>query len=107
MKFTDFQSATGTLKKTSMDGYGNPSVDDSLSVEIDPTFGWTRTFTRYGEAVEGQTTIITGTGLQAFYDESHFGYVLTYNGKDWQVENPVPFYKIGTDTLEHLEVVLR
>jgi len=27
--------------------------------------------------------------------------------QEYDIEHPVPFYKIGTTTLEHIEVVLR
>lgn len=107
MAFSIFQTATATLNKITTDGFGDESVSASLSVEIDPTFGFKRMFNNNGEVVDGVSTIITGSGLQDFYDETHNKWSLTYNGKDWQVEQPVPFYKIGTDVLEHIEVALR
>lgn len=106
MSFTVFQTATATLNKLGTDGYGGSSVDDTLSVKIDPTFGYKRTFNTDGEMIDGVETIISGIGLQDFFDETHRKWSLKYKSKDWKVERATPFYKVGTDVLEHIEVIL-
>lgn len=108
MSFNAFQTATATFKKITTDGAGDETVSSSITVKIDPVFGWKRTFTTDNEAVEGQETVISEheSDLQGFFDETHYNYELEYNGKEYDVKHPTPFYKIGTTQLDFIQVIL-
>lgn len=107
MAFSVFQTATGTLKKMTTDAYGDESVDSTLSVNVDPVFGFKRVYSDEDEEITGQSTIITADSLESFFEQTHRNWVLSFNSKDFQVEKATPFYTIGTDNLEHIELVLR
>lgn len=104
--FDIFQTETATLKKVSLNGAGDETVDDSFSVEIDPVFGWSRTFSQENEETDGQSTIISGDNLESNWDESHRRWKLDYKGHEYMVENPTPIYTPGTNTIEHIEITL-
>ncbi len=104
--FKIFQTATATLKKFTTDVYGDETVSNSWTVDIDPTFGYKRVFTIEGEEVTGQETIITADNLGSIWDETHYKWKLTYQGKDYIIKNPVPFKQTNTGNLEHVEVLL-
>jgi len=107
MEFEQFQTATATLKKITTDYTGDETVSATYSVNIDPVFGWKRVFTDDSEVIEGQSTIMTSDTLEADFDFTHRKWKLEYNNHEYQIERPIPFYTIGTQTLEHIEVVLR
>lgn len=104
MAFKIFQTESATIKLMSTDGYGTETVSNSFAVEIDPVLGYKRVFTNDGEEITGIKTIITATDD---IDLTERNYVLEFNGRDYQVEQMVPFYSIGGNTLEHVEVILR
>lgn len=109
MKFSDFQTESGTLKKMETDGFGDLTVADSLAVQVDPDFGWEQVFTDQQEQVTGRTTVVTSedpADLRGFWDETHRDWVLTYKAKDWKVEEGTPRHNIGGNQLQHLELVM-
>lgn len=103
MSFSVFQTATATLKEMTTDGYGKETVASSFSVDIDPVLGYKRTFSTDGEEIVGVQTIISPN---VNIDVTKV-YKLDYNGRTYQVERMIPFYSIGGNVLEHVEVVLR
>lgn len=104
MNFSMFQTATATMQLMSVDGYGKPTVSSSFSVDIDPVMGYKRTFTADGEEINGIETIISANDN---IDLTEKNYRLVYNGMTFQVERLEPFYSIGSNVVEHYEVVLR
>lgn len=104
--FKIFQTDTAVLKRIETDGAGDETVADSFSVEVDPTFEWQRVFTRENEETRGAETIVTGDNLQPNFDFTHRKWKLEYNGHEYNVESPVPFYTIGTNNLEHIQITL-
>lgn len=104
MSFTAFQTTTATMKKIETDGFGDESETLTFSVDIDPVLGKKRVFTRDQEEITGLSTVISPHDS---IDLTHENWRLEYNGRDYQVEQMVPFCTIGTNTLEHIEVVLR
>lgn len=104
--FKVFQTVTAVLKRISTNGAGDETVASSFTVNIDPTFGYKRTHTRDNEEITGLSTIITGDNLVSNWDNSHRRWKLEYEGHEYNVTQPVPFYTIGTDKLEHVEAVL-
>lgn len=106
MAFSVFQTETATLKKITLDGFGDPS-SVSYTVEVDPVFGNKRTYTNEGEEITGHSTLITSPTLQTDFDLNHNRWNLLYKGREYNVERYVPFYTIGTNNLEHIELVLR
>ena len=104
MGFSAFQSETGTLKKITRDGFGDVTISQSFQVKIDPVFGWKRTFDREGKVFTGLSTIITPN---TNFDVDYADWVLTYKGKDYQIEELKPFYSIGGNVLTHIEAVMR
>lgn len=107
MAFNIFQTATGTLKKITTDYAGDETVSASYSVSLDPVFGYKRVYTDDNEEITGMSTIITSDSLEDDFDLTHRNWKIEYNGKDYQIESPVPFYTRGTNNLEHVEVILR
>lgn len=110
MKFSKFQTATGSLKKIEVDGHGDPGVFASLSVAVDPTLTVKRGFDDEGEIIDAKSTVIStdpASNLQSFWDASYSKYGLEFNGKEWQIADMTPYYTTGTTTLEFIEVVLR
>lgn len=107
MNFADYQTESATVSKITTDGFGDETVASSFSVDIDPVFAFKRVFTSEHEEITGQSTIITSTSLKSNFDLTHEKWKLTYNGRDYQVEQPTPYYTPGTDRLEFIEVVLR
>jgi hypothetical protein len=107
MEFNAFQTESGTLKKIGTDFGGDETVISSHNVSVDPVFGFKRITTRENEEITGLRTIITSPTLENDYDLSHRNWKLEYKGTDYQIEQPVPFYTIGTNNLEHIEVILR
>lgn len=103
MPFNAFQSATATMKKIDKDGYGDETETASFSVDIDPVFGWKRGYNTDGEQVTGKTTIISAHDS---IDVAHTNWKLEYNGKEYIIKDMVPFYSIGGNVLEHVEVML-
>lgn len=104
MGFNAFQTATATLKKITKDGFGDETVASSFTVEIDPVLGKRRVYTMENEEITGRTTIISPHDS---IDVSHDRWDLEYDGRNYQIEQLTPFYTIGTNTLEHVEAVLR
>lgn len=104
--FKIFQTVTATMSKITVDGAGDETVSTSFTVNIDPTFGYKRAHTRDNEEITGLSTVITGDNLVDNWDNSHRRWKLTYQGREYNVNQPVPFYTVGTDDLEHVEVVL-
>jgi len=104
MAFDQFQTATAMLKRIDTDGFGDEAVTDSFEVQIDPVFGWKRAFDDQGEQYTGKTTVISGNDR---IDPSHTRWRLEYNDREYQVSDMMPFYSIGGNLLEHVEVVLR
>lgn len=104
MAFNVFQTATATLKRTERDKFGDESVVESFVVDIDPVLGYKRVFSDNGEVITGRTTIITPTEN---VDVSKRVYVLEYLGNTYQVESMIPYYSIGGNVLQHIEVILR
>lgn len=104
--FSVFQTATATMKRIEIDGAGDESVADSFTVDIDPVFGWTRIHTSENEEITGRSTVITADDLQTKFDTTHRKWKLEYDGHEYQVKSPVPFYTTGTDNLEHIEITL-
>lgn len=102
--FTQFQTATATMKKITKNGFGDETVSLSFTVEIDPVLGKRRVYTKENEEITGRTTIITPHDS---IDVSHERWDLEYDGRDYQIEQLTPFYTIGTNELEHVECVLR
>lgn len=110
MKFSDYQSGTGTLHKMDQDSYGDQFKLDSLEVRVDPAFSFKRVYTEEDEEITGRGTVIDTdpiTELQNFWDQSHRNWMLTYEGKDFDVEVGRPFPKPKSNSVDHLEVVLR
>jgi hypothetical protein len=107
MEFNVFQTASGTLKKVTTDGNGDETVSNSYGVNLDPVFGFKDTFDSNGNNVRGMKTILTSVSLEDDFDFTHYKWKLEYNGKDYDIMSPVPFYTIGTNDLEHIEVMLR
>lgn len=105
MRFSDFQTETATLEKIETDAYGDPSVADSFEVEVDPVFGYKRIHTGEGEEITGRSTIITGMGDG--FDPTHRNWRLAFRGKEWQVEEAVPFYPAGSNELDFVELTMR
>lgn len=103
MEFKAFQTATATMKKIEKDGFGDETVTDSFSVDIDPVFGWKRGYDTDGEQVTGKTTIISAHDS---IDVAHTNWKLEYNGSTYTISDMVPFYSIGGNVLEHVEVML-
>jgi len=107
MAFSIFQTATGTLKKITTDYTGDETVSGSFSVNVDPVFGYKRVHTDENEEITGLKTVITSDSLEDDFDFTHRNWKIEYQGKDYQIESPVPFYTVGSNKLEHVEVVLR
>lgn len=103
MAFSVFQTETAILKEMTTDGYGQETVVTSFSVDIDPVLGYKRTFSTDGEEITGVQTIISPN---VNIDVTKV-YKLDYNGRTYQVERMIPFYSIGGNILEHVEVLLR
>lgn len=104
MSFSEFQTDTATMKKITTDGAGDETVASSFTVDIDPVFGFQRVYTQDDVAVTGRSTVISPHDS---IDVTHNNWKITYNGTDYDVEELTPFYRIGTDTLESVQVILR
>lgn len=102
--FDIFQTATATMQKITVDGYGDETVSTSFSVDIDPVLGRERIFTQEQEEIEGYETIISPNSN---IDLSHDRWNIVYNGRTYQVEGIEPFYAIGTSDISHYQVTLR
>lgn len=102
--FNKFQTATATLKKIGVDGSGDETVLESFSVDIDPVFGWKRTYSKTGTQFTGMSTVITP---KSNFDVHYDNWKMDYEGKTYQIETLVPFYSIGGNVLTHIEVVFR
>lgn len=104
MSFDVFQTATATMQKLSVDGSGDGSVSSSFTVKVDPVLGRKRIFSDDQEEIAGFETVISPNDS---IDLTHDRWNLVYNGRTYKVEGIEPFYKIGTDIIEHYEVSLR
>jgi hypothetical protein len=104
MVYKIFQTATATLKEMSVDNFGNNTVVKSFAVEIDPVLGYKKGFNAQGEEITGVSTIITATDD---IDVTKRTYHLDYLGRTYRVEQMIPYYSIGANILEHVEVLLR
>lgn len=100
----EFQTATATMKKITTDGYGDETVASSFTVSIDPVLGKKVTHDRDGQVFTGLTTLVTDIDS---FDITHDRWNLNYNGREYQIQEVVPFYSIGGNVLEHLELVLK
>lgn len=106
MAFNVFQTESGTLKKITTDDFGDES-SVNYTVKIDPVFGNKRAYTNQGEEISGHSTIITSPTLQQDFDLTHKRWDLEYKGKTYTIERYTPYYAIGSNKLEHIELVLR
>lgn len=104
MGFRIFQTATATLKEKEVNNFGDDVVVNSFTVDIDPVLGYKRGFNNQGEEITGVSTIITATDE---IDVTKRNYTLEYLGREYRVEQIIPFYSIGSNVLEHVEVLLR
>ena len=104
MAFDIFQTASATLKEKEVNNFGDDVVVKSFTVQIDPVLGYKRGFNNQGEEIGGISTIITAT---SDIDITKRNYTLEYAGREYRVEQMVPFYSIGSSVLEHVEVLLR
>lgn len=104
--FKAFQTETATLKKITTDGAGDETVAASYSVNIDPVFGFQRVHTKENEEITGQSTIITSSSLEDDFDLTHRKWKLEFNGHEYNIKQPMPFYEVGTNNLQHIEVTL-
>jgi hypothetical protein len=104
MEFKLFQTTTATMKRNEQDGFGDESAVQTFTVNIDPVLGKKRIFNNENEEITGMTTIVSPhDSIDVTFDN----YTLDYNGRQYRVEQIVPFYKIGTNKLSHFEIVLR
>ncbi len=104
MAFDVFQTATATMSRKEADSFGDDSVVESFTVDIDPVLGRKRVFTDENEEITGLSTVISP------HDSINLefnNYTLDYNGREYQIEEIIPQYDIGTDRISHYEVVLR
>jgi len=104
MMWSQFQTATGTLRKMSKSFDGSPEVVSSEVVEVDPVFGWQSAYDKDGNKFNGKSTILTGFSS---FDVSHTDWELRYEGVDYKIGDLVPIYSLGGNVIEHLEVVLK
>jgi len=103
-KYDIFMTATATMNKMVVDGFGDETVDSSFTVDIDPVLGRDRIFTTEEEYVDGFNTVIA---YNENVDLTHDKWQLVYNGRTYQIEGIEPFYTVGTLNIEHFEVTLR
>lgn len=103
MAFSIFQTASAIWIEVETNVSGDDVQVSSQTVEVDPTFGVQRGFNVEGEEITGISTIVTGLSN---IDETK-RYKLTYNNQTYNVEQITPFYSIGGNVLEHIEVLLR
>jgi hypothetical protein len=104
MVFDVFQTATATMKRKTKDRAGDETVAESFQVKIDPVLGNKRIYTDQNEVITGIGTVISAHDS---IDITSTNYVLDYNGREYQIENMVPQYHIGTNNISHYEVTLR
>ena len=104
MTWSQFQTATGILRKIGKSFDGSPEVLSSQVVEVDPVFGWQSAYDREGNKFNGKSTILTGF---TDFDVSHENWELEYEGNTFKIGDLQPVYSIGGNVLEHLEVVLK
>lgn len=92
------------MQKITVDGFGDESIDDSFTVDIDPVLGRKTIFTQEDKETTGFETVISPNSN---IDLSHDRWNLVYNGRTYQIEGIEPFYTIPTMDVSHYEVVLR
>jgi len=102
--FDIFQTVEATMKKITVDGFGDETASTTFTVDIDPVLGRRRIFTNDQEEIEGFETVISPNSN---IDLTHERWDLTYNGRTYQIEGLEPFYVIGTDEIDHYEATLR
>lgn len=104
MVFDIFQTETGTLQKKAGSASGDETIISSLTVSVDPVFGWKNMYDSQGNIYRGASTVLSDV---ADVDVAHNRYDLIYKGRTYQVEQMLPVYSIGGNVLEHIEVILR
>jgi hypothetical protein len=87
-----------------VDGYGDETVDESFSVDIDPDLGKVQTYDIDGNVVEGKQTFISPHDS---IDISHDHWELEYNGRKYDINELQPRHDIGTNNLDHIRAILR
>lgn len=103
MAFKIFQTTTATMTLQEFDAFGDAVEGASFTVDIDPVLGRKRVYTNEGEEITGLGTTVSP------HDSIDIAnvYTLDYDGREYQIEQIIPQYNIGTNTVSHYEVILR
>lgn len=100
-----FLTETGTLKKIDLDGTGSKSVLSSFSVDCYVEWSRKRTINTDGDEIVANATVFIKP--HDSIDVSHKRWDFTFESETYKVEKINRIKKIGKNTVDHYEAMLR
>jgi hypothetical protein len=104
LAFKIFQTATATMTRNEKDSFGDRQTASSFPVKIDPDISDKVVYNNQGRIIEGGRTVISPNDN---IDPTFGDYTLTFNGREYVVEEIKPVHNIGTNKISHYEVTLK